>query len=189
MQKSASSKLYRCAFPSCSKTYSKPSRLEEHTRSHTNSRPFVCSFDGCQKSYLRESHLQAHSRTHLGYDNRPLLCEDGACGKRFWTGQHLRNHMKQVHSGEKPYAVCFVLLGMHFSRIDRRCSVRHVQKLSQNIINYAHTLQVHTILQGHRHIHVPQTRPVLHHSLQINNFDLISKRTRKIDIYALIPIV
>lgn len=93
-------KRYRCTFTGCDKGYTKPSRLEEHERSHTGQRPFVC--DTCNKSYLRETHLQAHTRSHLPESSRPLVCELPNCGKRFWTSQHLRAHTTW-HNGAKKF--------------------------------------------------------------------------------------
>ncbi|KAF8995512.1 hypothetical protein BDQ17DRAFT_1311014 [Cyathus striatus] len=92
-------KPYKCTYQSCGKSYSKPSRLEEHQRSHTGDRPFVCHT--CDKSYFRETHLHAHARSHLPASARPFVCE-GGCAKRFWTAQHLRAHM-DWHNGTKPF--------------------------------------------------------------------------------------
>ncbi|KAH9944495.1 uncharacterized protein BXZ73DRAFT_87378 [Epithele typhae] len=95
------SRQYTCSFEGCTKSYKKPSRLEEHERSHTGTvTPYTCS--ACNKSYLRESHLQAHARVHLPDSARPFACEHEGCGKRFWTSQHLRVHTEQ-HRGEKAF--------------------------------------------------------------------------------------
>ncbi|KIJ58546.1 hypothetical protein HYDPIDRAFT_87559 [Hydnomerulius pinastri MD-312] len=93
---------YPCTYPECTKSYSKPSRLSEHYRSHTGERPFVCN--ECGKSYLRETHLQAHSKSHLPESERPYVCtEISDCQKRFWTLQHLHVH-ENSHRGDKSYA-------------------------------------------------------------------------------------
>ena len=120
-------RVYKCTFDDCEKSYAKPSRLEEHERSHTGDvccsyifalllltkftkRPFVCTT--CNKSYLRETHLQAHVRSHLPNSDRPFVCGESDCDKRFWTAQHLRAHLEVIHHGEKPFKVrpssCFL---------------------------------------------------------------------------------
>ncbi|KAJ3733838.1 hypothetical protein DFJ43DRAFT_994538 [Lentinula guzmanii] len=93
-------KRYYCTVEGCGKAYSKPSRLEEHSRSHTGIRPYTCTT--CQKSYLRENHLQAHARTHLPASERPFICSLPKCEKRFWTQQHLRAHA-DWHKGLKTF--------------------------------------------------------------------------------------
>ncbi|KAF9268732.1 hypothetical protein L218DRAFT_892168, partial [Marasmius fiardii PR-910] len=92
-------KRYACRWDGCDKAYTKPSRLEEHERSHTGFRPFNCA--KCNKSYLRESHLQAHNRIHLPESDKPFACPEGSCVKRFWTYQHLKVHLKGVHGGQR----------------------------------------------------------------------------------------
>ncbi|KII95731.1 hypothetical protein PLICRDRAFT_693882 [Plicaturopsis crispa FD-325 SS-3] len=94
------SRRYKCTHQGCDKAYTKPSRLEEHERSHTGQRPYVCN--KCNKSYLRETHLQAHARSHLPESARPFQCSEVGCAKRFWTSQHLRVH-ENWHKGEKPF--------------------------------------------------------------------------------------
>jgi general transcription factor IIIA len=112
-------KRFQCTFEGCDKAYAKPSRLEEHKRSHTgevwlwiqilhplrftsNKRPYTCNV--CGNSYFRESHLAAHSRCHLPESSKPFSCSIGQCGKKFWTAQHLRVHMKW-HDSPKPFLV------------------------------------------------------------------------------------
>ncbi|KAI5123190.1 hypothetical protein M0805_003957 [Coniferiporia weirii] len=91
---------YRCTSEGCSKSYRKPSRLEEHERSHTGERPFACTV--CSKTYLRENHLQAHSRSHLPDSARSFVCPHGGCEKKFWTAQHLKRHA-EMHADGKPF--------------------------------------------------------------------------------------
>lgn len=109
---------YACTYDGCTKSYTKPSRLDEHVRSHTGEvsvrprasasrlrggqRPYQCA--KCSKSYLRESHLNAHARTHLDASEKKFICQANNCSKAFWTAQHLKVHT-QVHEGVKPFAV------------------------------------------------------------------------------------
>ncbi|KAI7933695.1 hypothetical protein MJO28_017526 [Puccinia striiformis f. sp. tritici] len=110
-------KKYICHWKGCLKSYTKPIRLEEHIRSHTNERPFGCP--SCPAAYRRETHLTAHMRMHLPGSSRPLLCgfqdqkkrapgtsqidtqEEEGCQRRFWTHQHLKIHRENVHEGKK----------------------------------------------------------------------------------------
>ncbi|KAH8100626.1 hypothetical protein BXZ70DRAFT_972621, partial [Cristinia sonorae] len=116
-------KRYRCSYEGCTNSYSKPSRLAEHERSHTGDRPFVCS--PCNKRYLRESHLQAHSRSHLPSSSRPFACTEDQCNKRFWTAQHLRAHV-ELHKGEKPFKCterdCEAAFAKHHQLRDHICT-------------------------------------------------------------------
>lgn len=155
--------IYKCTYDGCERAYSKPSRLEEHERSHTgevavsflnrrplihfifSQRPFSCST--CNKSYLRETHLQAHLRSHLPESDRPLVCPDPKCEKRFWTSQHLRVHT-DWHNGAKPLTVsrdsdCFFgYISYTGSSVPSLVVTKHLQ----NIISYALTSAMHTPL-------------------------------------------
>ncbi|KAJ7209665.1 hypothetical protein GGX14DRAFT_452499 [Mycena pura] len=117
-------KRYKCTHPGCDKAYSKPSRLEEHGRSHSGQRPFVC--EKCDKSYLRETHLQAHARSHCSNSERPFLCPEPNCEKRFWTAQHLRVHT-DWHNCAKPFTCpetdCKEAFAKHHQLRAHRCTV------------------------------------------------------------------
>ncbi|GAA5933068.1 hypothetical protein JCM3775_005304 [Rhodotorula graminis] len=88
---------YKCAWPSCGRSYVRPVRLEEHERSHTGERPFACP--DCDATFARDSHLKAHVRTHAPESDKPFACSEDGCDKRFWTAQHLKGHVDGVHLG------------------------------------------------------------------------------------------
>ncbi|THV06098.1 hypothetical protein K435DRAFT_816192 [Dendrothele bispora CBS 962.96] len=117
-------KCYKCTFEGCDKTYTKPSRLEEHERSHTGERPFICQT--CKKSYLRETHLQAHQRSHLPDSDKPLVCSESGCSKRFWTQQHLRAHL-DWHKGARSFKCtepdCMEVFAKHHQLRTHICTV------------------------------------------------------------------
>ncbi|KAJ7729544.1 hypothetical protein DFH07DRAFT_850197 [Mycena maculata] len=117
-------KRYQCTHKGCDKAYSKPSRLEEHERSHSGQRPFVC--ETCSKSYLRETHLHAHARSHLPQSDRPFACVKPNCEKRFWTAQHLRVHT-EWHNGVKPFVCveidCQEAFAKHHQLRTHKCTV------------------------------------------------------------------
>ncbi|KAJ7690695.1 hypothetical protein B0H17DRAFT_935848 [Mycena rosella] len=120
----ATKKRYKCTYIGCDKAYPKPSRLEEHERSHSGQRPFVC--ETCAKSYLRETHLIAHARSHLPQSERPFACSEPNCEKRFWTAQHLRVHA-DWHTGAKPFVCpetdCYEAFAKHHQLRAHRCTV------------------------------------------------------------------
>ncbi|ONH65092.1 Zinc finger protein FZF1 [Cyberlindnera fabianii] len=98
---SSKSRKFPCPVEGCLKAYNRPSVLDEHLRSHTDTRPFAC--DQCDKKFLRESHLKSHQWIHA--DERPLGCDH--CEKRFITKQQLQRHSrvhdkKRVKLGYKP---------------------------------------------------------------------------------------
>lgn len=92
-------KRYLCTYDGCEKSFTRPCRLEEHVRSHTNERPFACEEDGCGKRFLRAAHLRQHIKSaHSGV--RDHQCTVPGCGKGFATGTRLRRHDAAAHGDE-----------------------------------------------------------------------------------------
>lgn len=88
MKESLRPKKYRCDAEGCKKAYSRPCLLEQHKRTHSNSRPFVC--EECGKGFFRETHLKVHVWIHA--PDKPLKCS--VCDKGFITNQQLGRHLK-----------------------------------------------------------------------------------------------
>lgn len=90
---------FLCTWPDCGKTYSKACKLEEHLRSHTNTRPFICN--QCGKSFLRNGHLKRHHTT-AHTDEKAFICLWPDCKKAFSLKHHLRRHQRS-HEDSRPF--------------------------------------------------------------------------------------
>ena len=86
-------KPYICRFENCGKAFTRPCRLDEHTRSHTKERPFICVEPDCGKSFIRSTHLSHHVKSAHS-DERNYTCDWSGCQKAFATGTRLRRHQR-----------------------------------------------------------------------------------------------
>lgn len=82
----------------CPSTFSTPSKLERHLRTHTKDRPFMCDFKNCGKSFSDKRNLDGHKALHS--DEFNFNCHD--CGKKFKTKNQLKQHGKS-HGTSTPY--------------------------------------------------------------------------------------
>ncbi|RMD39392.1 hypothetical protein DV735_g5733, partial [Chaetothyriales sp. CBS 134920] len=94
-------KRLHCTWEGCAKAFVRQSRLDEHLRTHTNTRIFACPEEGCTKSYFRDSHLKVHLKSAHSAE-KDYKCSWKDCSKSFATGQRLRNHIKS-HEGREKY--------------------------------------------------------------------------------------
>ncbi|KAI5166054.1 KRAB domain-containing zinc finger protein [Nematocida sp. AWRm79] len=79
--------LYSCGFEGCSKKFKKPSLLELHENTHTNTRPFACK--ECDLRYFKNSHLKVHAlRAHGCTEKR--ICKE--CNKTLASEEGLSRH-------------------------------------------------------------------------------------------------
>ncbi|RMZ90985.1 hypothetical protein DV736_g1751, partial [Chaetothyriales sp. CBS 134916] len=93
-------KRLHCTWEGCDKAFVRQSRLDEHLRTHTNTRIFTCPEAGCTKSYFRDSHLKVHIKS-AHWTEKNYKCNRKDCSKSFATGQRLRNHIKSHECREK----------------------------------------------------------------------------------------
>jgi len=99
--RSSAVKTIPCPYNGCQKTFNRNARLQEHVRSHTNTRIFRCPYPPCTREYLRDSHLKHHVKSaHSGV--RDYSCTWEGCDKSFVTGTRLRRHLA-AHEGREKY--------------------------------------------------------------------------------------
>ena len=82
--------------PTCSKSFSHASQLNQHIRVHAGEKSYQCVV--CSKSFSHPSDFKRHVRIHTG--EKPYQCV--ICSKSFSISSTLNTHIR-VHTGEKPY--------------------------------------------------------------------------------------
>ena len=107
-------KTHSCTFAGCNKAFNRPAKLEQHLRSHTNTRPFVCPHAPCTKDFLRDSHLKHHI-TSAHTDVRNYSCTWDGCNKSFLTATRLRRHVA-AHEGCEKFTCIVTGCGQTFRK-------------------------------------------------------------------------
>lgn len=90
-------KKHTCRF--CSKRFSSPGKLAQHTLSHTGELPFACQH--CNKKFNSKFKLVRHGLIHS--ETRPFSCP--SCHKTFHRKDHLSNH-ERIHNPLKSVYIC-----------------------------------------------------------------------------------
>jgi len=57
---------HHCPMPDCHKSFSQPTHLRIHLRSHTGERPYTCRVPGCGAAFSQLGNLRTHERRHRG---------------------------------------------------------------------------------------------------------------------------
>ncbi|KAI8583021.1 hypothetical protein K450DRAFT_225947 [Umbelopsis ramanniana AG] len=81
---------YKCDFPNCTATFTRPYNLKSHKRTHTNERPYACPHQGCNKTFARHHDRNRHAKLHMGL--KPYSCPH--CKKCFARQDALIRHSK-----------------------------------------------------------------------------------------------
>lgn len=94
---------FRCTI--CTKAFTSPKHLKDHSLLHTNERPFNCDWADCNRRFRRRHHLVAHMRVHT--KERPYGCMFPGCAMRFTKAHHVKRHQDThiKYRGPVAYAV------------------------------------------------------------------------------------
>ncbi|XP_072177288.1 uncharacterized protein [Diadema setosum] len=137
--------MHHCNF--CEKTFSRPTSLKTHIKTHIGKKSYLC--DLCGKTFFQAANLTTHVRVHSG--EKPFSCK--LCGKHFSQSSSLKTHMR-THSGERPYKcpTCSISFSdnstltkhrrIHTGQKPYRCSVCQ-QSFSQSG-NLSRHMKIHT---------------------------------------------
>lgn len=123
-------KTLKCPYEGCDKAFNRQARLDEHIRSHTNSRPFTCPHPPCTKAFLRASHLKHHVKS-AHTDIRDYKCTWHGCDAKFATGTRLRRHV-QAHEVKEKFT-CHGYPGCNQTFRKQETLDRHILSAHKNI--------------------------------------------------------
>ena len=87
--KAAGRSRHPCA--DCAASFSTPSQLARHRRTHTGEKPFPC--DQCGRAFSQKNALVIHMAIHR--DERPHTCP--FCGHGFAQKGNMRIHIQRAH--------------------------------------------------------------------------------------------